>query len=131
MKKLALLLLAFTFTLVAADIDGPWRIAVISFGEEINSAKLELKVQEDHLSGTLNELKIEGTFKNGELKFTASRPNGDKFATFEGRVNGNELSGTARRGEDDLKWIATRKVVITAAPQIRTFEPTQFHRYFS
>ena len=34
MKKLALLLLAFTFTLTAADIDGPWRIAVISFGRK-------------------------------------------------------------------------------------------------
>src|SRR5882724_873358 len=131
MYKLASLLLAFTFTVAAADIDGPWRIAVISFGEEVNSAKLELKVQGDQLSGTLNELKIEGTFKNGDLKFTALRPNGDKFGTFEGRANGSELSGTVRRGDDDLKWIASRAALNTAAPQTRTFEPTQFHRFFS
>jgi acetamidase/formamidase len=131
MKKLPMLLLAIASSIAAADIDGMWRIVAISFGEETESAKLELKVQGDQLSGSLNGLKIEGTFKNGELKFTAMRPNGDKYATLEGRANGNELSGTARRGEEDLKWIATRKVVITAAPQTRTFEPTQFHRYFS
>src|SRR5260370_19704870 len=115
MTKLALLLVTLISTLVAADIDGAWRIAVISFGEEVNSAKLELKVQGDQLSGTLNELKIEGTFKNADLQFTATRPNGDRFATFEGRANGNELSGTARRGDDDLKWIATRSGVGTGA----------------
>jgi amidase len=131
MNKLALLLLAIASSIAAADIDGPWRISLVAFGEETGSAKLELKVQGDQLSGTLNELKIDGTFKNGDLKFTATRPSGDKFATFEGRANGNELSGIAHRGDDDLKWIATRKAVITATPQIRTFEPTQFHRYFS
>jgi len=131
MNKLALLLLVIASSIAAADIEGSWRISIVAFGEETGSAKLELKVQGDQLSGTLNELKIEGTFKNGDLKFTATRPNGDKFATFEGRANGSELSGTARRGDDDLKWIATRKAVITATPQTRTFEPTQFHRYFS
>jgi amidase len=131
MRKLPLLLLALACTITAADIDGPWRIVVSSFGEDTASAKMDLKVEGEKLSGTLNELKIEGTFKNGDLKFTALRPNGDKFGTFEGRANGSELSGTAHRGDDELKWIATRAVVNTAAPQTRTFEPTQFHRFFS
>jgi amidase len=131
MKKLLLLLLAFACTIAAADINGAWRIVITSFGEETASAKVDLKVDGDKLSGTLNELKIEGTFKDGDLNFTAVRPNGQKFATFEGRANGSELSGTARRGDDELKWIATRPAVNTAAPQTRTFEPTQFHRFFS
>ncbi len=131
MKKLPLLLLALASTMAAADIDGPWRIVVSSFGEETASAKMDLKVEGDKLTGTLNELKIEGTFKNGDLKFTALRPNGDKFGTFEGRANGSELSGTVRRGDDEMKWIASRAAVNTASPQTRTFEPTQFHRFFS
>ncbi len=131
MKKLPLLLFALVYTLAAADIDGPWRIVLRSFGEDTGSAKLDLKVQGDRLSGTLNELKIEGTFNNGDLKFTATRPNGQTFGTFEGRANGSELSGTARRGDDEMKWVASRAPVITATPQTRTFEPTQFHRFFS
>ena len=131
MKKLATLWIAAVSILAAADIGGAWRFTLVSFGEETGSAKLDLKLDGDKLSGTINELKLEGTVEGGTLKFTATRPNGDKFATLEGRVVGEELRGTGHRDNDDFEWVARRSVRPTAAPQTRTFEPTQFHRFFS
>jgi amidase len=80
----------------------------------------------------LDELRFEGTIRDGLLKFTATRPNGDKFADLEGRLVGAELRGTAQQGDDKLEWVARRVPPASAAPpQTRTFTPTQFHRYFS
>src|SRR2546425_11505650 len=123
MNKLPLLLLPLATVLAAADIDGSWRFNFVSFGEEWAPAKLDFKVDGDKLSGNLNEIKIEGTAQDGALKFTATRPNGDRFGTFEGRASGSELSGTARIGDDDVHWIARRAVLPKTAPQTRAFEP--------
>jgi len=133
MRKLALVVLALAATLAAADLGGSWRFYLVSFGEENGPAKLELKLDGTKLSGTLNELKLEGTVEGDVLKFTATRPNGDKFATLEGRPNGAELAGTAHRENgDDMQWVARRIAApVASQPQTRTFEPTQFHRYFS
>ncbi len=105
---------------------------MISFGEEIAPARVEFKVDGDKLTGSLNELKIEGTVKDGNLKFVATRPNGNQFGTFEGRLVGADLAGTVHIGEDDTKWIGRRiPPPSTVAPQTRTFEPKVFHRFFS
>ena len=131
MKKLPLLLFAFSPTLIAADIAGSWVFNFVSFGEEVAPARVELKVEGDKLTGNLNEIKIEGTVQDSSLKFTATRPNGSQFGTFEGRVNGNEMTGTVRIGDEDRQWIARRVTLPTASPQTRTFEGTAFHRFFS
>ena len=131
MKKLALLLLALGSYAAAADVAGSWRFFLINFGEETSPAKLDLKVDGTKLTGTLNELKIEGTVQDSKLKFTATRPNGDVFATLEGALDGAELKGTAKREDNDMKWVARKPMVSTATPQTRTFEPTEFHRFFS
>jgi acetamidase/formamidase len=131
MHKLVVLLLALAVALPAADLDGAWRLSVISFGEEVFSAKLELKVDGEKISGKLNDLKLEGTAQDGNLKFKVTESNGEEFASFEGRLNGSELAGTAYHEKDDYQWVARRAVLPTAAPQTRTFEPTAFHRFFS
>ena len=66
MRKLALLM-ASTAMLPAADIAGSWNFKIVSFGEEISPAKLELKVDGNKLSGNLNELKLEGTVEGDTL----------------------------------------------------------------
>jgi acetamidase/formamidase len=76
-------------------------------------------------------LKIEGTLQGDTLKLTATRPDGEKFGELEGHLSGAELTGTAKRGDDDFEWTAKRTVVVHAAPQTRDFTPTQFHRFFS
>ncbi len=130
-RKLVLLLVASAAVLAAADISGKWNLNLISFGEEITHANVELKLDGNKLSGTLNELKLEGTVQGDTLKFTATRPNGEKFGEFEGHVSGAELTGKLSRGSDDFEWTARRSIVVHATPQTRDFTPTQFHRFFS
>jgi amidase len=132
MKSL-FLLFSVASLLSAADLDGVWSFNLISFGERIAPARVSLHVEGTKLSGTLNELKLEGTAEpSGAVKFKATRPNGETFGTFEGRLNGDQLSGTAVRDKDTYSWIASRIAASTPGPpQTHTFAPTQFHRYFS
>jgi amidase len=120
--------------LTAADIAGNWQLNLIMNGEEVAPARVELKVEGEKLTGTLNELKLEGSVHGDTLDFTASRPDGKVFGHLQGRLNGNELTGTVHleteKGED-LRWIGRRIVRPTAAPQTRSFEPTKFHTQFS
>jgi acetamidase/formamidase len=130
--KSALLAFALVPALcAAADISGSWRLNLVIFGEEVAPAKLDLKVDGSQLTGTLNELKVAGTVEGDALKFTATRPNGNSFGAFEGRLVGAELKGTLRQENDEMQWVARKPVIPTAAPQTRTFEPTAFHRFFS
>jgi amidase len=131
MKHLALLLIIAASALSAADISGKWNFSLVSFGEEIGHSNLEFKLDGNKVSGTLGELKIEGTLQGDTLKLTAMRPDGEKFGELEGHVSGAEIAGTAKRGDDDFDWTARRTVIVNATPQTRDFTPTQFHRFFS
>ncbi len=90
-----------------------------------------MKTNGSKLTGTLNELKLEGTFQNDTVSLVATRPNGDLFGKLEGRVHGDEITGTVQRRQDEFVWEARRAKTDTASPQTRTFEPTKFHRLFS
>jgi acetamidase/formamidase len=115
-----------------ADIAGSWIFHIVAFGEETSPARVELKIDGNKLTGTLNELKLEGTVNGDMLKCTATRPNGSEFAVMEGRLVGGELKGTAKAGSDNIEWIARRvPTPSNTPPQTHTFEPTTFHRYFS
>ncbi len=115
-----------------ADIAGSWILHLVAFGEETSPARVELKVDGDRVTGTLNELKLEGTLEGGVLKLKATRPNGSEFGVLEGRLSGTELRGTVHQPDETLEWVARRVPAGgLAAPQTRTFEPTEFHRYFS
>src|SRR5437762_9162016 len=54
-------------------------------------ARVNLKIEGGKLTGNLNELKLEGTFKDNELRFKAKRPNGDHFGDFTGKPHGEKL----------------------------------------
>jgi acetamidase/formamidase len=135
MKKLLLLLVLAAAGLGAADLSGKWNFYRVGFGEEQRLGVLELKVDGSKLSGTVSGMKVDGTVAGDTLKFVLTRPNGDKVATVEGALKGVELTGSAHpeNGDgDDLNWVARRMpAAVAAAPQTRTFEPTQFHRFFS
>ncbi|HEY1342982.1 MAG TPA: acetamidase/formamidase family protein [Bryobacteraceae bacterium] len=131
MKATTAVLFLLAAPVFAADISGSWRLAMIRFGEEVNPARVELKVEGDKVTGSLNELKLEGTAKGDTFELKATRPNGNPFATLDGRVAGAELRGTAHMGDESVEWVARRVARAGAAPQTRTFEPTVFHRLFS
>ena len=79
---------------MAADISGEWEFAAKSLGDT-TYVRVNLKVDGSKLTGSLNELKLEGTVDNDKLTFTATRPNGNVFGTFEGAVHGDRMAGTA------------------------------------
>ena len=133
MKRFVCLLAAAAWVWSApAQIGGSWIFYLVTFGEESSPARVELKVDGDKVTGTLNELKLDGTLAGEALKLRAVRPNGNEFGVLEGRLEGAELRGTIHLGSDTLTWVARRvPAAPTATPQTHTFEPSAFHRYFS
>jgi amidase len=135
-KRLAITLcvlpyLLLTLRTLAADLSGAWEFAGKHF-DEVSPARLTLKIDGDKLTGSLNELKLEGTLKGDDLKFSAKRPNGDHFGDFTGKVQGDKLEGAGEwSGDRKITWTAKRPAVPPNTPRIHDFEPTQFHRLFS
>ena len=118
-------------TSMAADISGDWEFAGKILGDT-TYVRITLKVDGNKLTGSLNELKFHGTVDGDKLAFTATRPNGDLFGTFEGVVHGDEISGTALwHKTDKVEWTAKRPLKVPAAPRTLDFEPKEFQRVFS
>src|SRR5947207_4258916 len=126
----ATLVLFFPVFAFAADINGQWNVHLVRFGEEFAAARVDLKADGSKLTGTLNELKLEGAVEGDRLRLTALRPNGKEWGELEGRVQGDEIDGTVKQDEDDFGWKARRARESTAQPKTHVFEPTTFHRAF-
>src|SRR4051794_3272283 len=131
MMRLLLFVVCLAAALPAADLAGSWRFYFVNFGEGQSPARLGFQLKGDQVTGNINEIKIEGTFRDGALHLTGKRPNGQEIGKLEGHFKGDELAGTAHLGNEDRAWVARRATKPTAAPQTHNFEPTQFHRYFS
>jgi amidase len=130
MKKA--LLLAFVPLLAsAAEITGEWRLQLIRFGEQFASARVNLKAEGTKLTGTLNELKLEGSVEGDHMALTATRPDGSEWGKFDGKIQADQLSGTVKQGTEELGWKGERISAVKAAAATHTFEPTAFHRVFS
>jgi amidase len=117
----------------AADVSGDWEFTTKVF-DDANYARVAFKVDGEKLSGTINELKLEGTIKGDELTFTATRPNGQRFGEYKGRLNADELRGTVSGPgvtNGNTTWIGKRAKKAPAQPKTHDFEPTAFHRVFS
>jgi acetamidase/formamidase len=117
----------------AADVSGDWEFTTKVF-DDATYARVALKVDGEKLSGTINELKLEGTIKGDELTFTATRPNGQRFGEYKGRLNADELRGTVSGPgitNGSTTWTGRRARKAPAQPTTHDFEPTAFHRVFS
>jgi amidase len=124
-------LLFATSTLFAASVSGDWEFASKYMGD-VTYFRLNLTVEGDKLTGSMNELKLDGTIQGDELSFKAKRSMGGPFGDFKGVVHGDKLEGTAVWfGYRDITWSATRPVTPPAVPTVHDFEPTEFHRVFS
>ena len=69
----ATILLCLPILASAADITGGWNVRIIRFGEETAGGRMELKSEGAKVTGTLNELKIEGTLNGDRLRFKGFR----------------------------------------------------------
>jgi len=129
----AILFALFTSaTLSAADVSGDWEFAA-KILNDMNYSRVTLTADGEKLSGNLNENKLEGVVHGDEVVFKATRPNGQPFGDFKGRLNGDQLSGTgsAPGVPGDITWSAKRAAKRPAQPQVHDFEPKEFHRIFS
>jgi acetamidase/formamidase len=118
-------------TLGAADLSGEWELASKYLGDTFYS-RVTLKLEDEKLTGTLNEIKLEGSCKEGSLVFSGKRPNGTHFGDFTGTIKGEQLEGTASwSGDRKVTWSAKRAALPPNAPKVHDFEPTEFHRTFS
>jgi amidase len=117
---------------LAADVSGQWELAA-QLLNDVNHARMTFAVTGEKLTGTLNELTLEGTVKGDEVAFVARRPNGDRFGAFKGRVKGNDITGTASWPgfTEGISWVARRAKERPVKPQVHQFEPKEFHRVFS
>src|SRR5437879_2312333 len=107
----------------AADVTGQWNLHLVRFGEEFAAARVELKSEGAKITGTLNELKLEGALEGDHLQLTATRPNGKEFGKFDGRVQGDDITGTVKQDQDEFAWKAHRAAATSAAPKTHTFAP--------
>ena len=126
----ATLLFCLPLLASAADVTGRWNLRLIRFGEDSSAGRMELKAEGAKVSGTINEMKVNGTVDGDHLHLRATRPDGKECCTFDGRVDAGEIAGTLKEGADEFGWKALR-VQAAAPPQTRVFEPTVFQRNFS
>jgi amidase len=121
-----------TTTLSAADVSGEWEFAAKVLND-VNYARVTLKSEGEKLTGSLNEVKLEGAIKGDAFTFKGTRPNGQIFGEFKGQSNGDQLTGTASWPgiSGDIMWSAKRAAKPPAMPQVHDFEPKEFHRVFS
>jgi len=129
--KRALVLVFLPVFAWAADVSGTWNIQLVRFGDNFAAARVELKTQGTAVTGTLNELKLAGTFEGDQLRITATRPDGKEWGKFEGLVQGDNVAGTVKQEKDEFGWNGRRANLTSTVPKTHKFEPTQFHRQFS
>jgi len=118
---LALAVVGFVSTAVAADDPtGNWKWTV-TFNDQSRDVTLKLKLDGDKLTGSMpgrndTETAIEeGTFKDGTVSFQVTRMRNDqKFTTkYSGKLEGDTIKGTSEGPGRDGKarsreWTATR-----------------------
>src|SRR5688572_22232234 len=115
MRAILCFLLAAAWAAAApADFAGHWQLHLIRSGQEVSPARVELKVDGEKVTGTLNELSLVGSTQGDTIKLTATRPNGNQFGVLEGRLAGKELKGTVRTNDETIDWIMRRFPVSTA-----------------
>jgi acetamidase/formamidase len=115
----------------AADVTGAWNFHLVRFGEEFAAARVELKSEGSKITGTLNELKLEGDLQGDQLHIKLTRPNNSEWGTLDGRIEQDRMSGTVKQGSDEFAWNARRMAAVNSTPRTHEFSPTVFHRQFS
>lgn len=129
--RLGALLLVIAGTASSADVSGDWDVVARYLGDD-SYFRIALKVSGDKITGSLNELKLEGALQGDDLTLKATRPNGEHFGDFKGSLHGGELSGTALWfGKQELTWSGKRPPKPPSQPKTYDFEPKEFHRVFS
>ena len=84
-------------TVLAADVSGDWEFTTKLF-DDATYARVALTVDGERLSGTLNELTLEGTIKGDDV-------------TFRGEYVWNDQGGVVHWTHDPRGWIRWKDFV--------------------
>ena len=131
---LCLVLMGSSVGCFAQSATGEWNLRVFRFGEETDRAVLVLKTEGEKLSGTLNELKLQGTIRGNSLILEATRPDGKSFGELRGEISGDVITGRMKcnpREEGLCDWQAARIDSESYTPETHVFAPKEFYRLFS
>ena len=132
----ALLLLCLYATASAQSAssspEGKW-ISNLKFFEENNYDRLELHLEGTKLTGKLGDNAFDGVYQDGRIAGTVKQ-NPRSTIQLQGRLDRDSIDGSATMVGNKLefKWEARREPPPSAdPPKTHTFEPTQFHHFFS
>lgn len=131
---LCLAIFASSAGVLAQNVTGEWNFQLFQFGDESARALLVLKADGEKVSGTLNELKLEGTVRGDSLILEATRPDGKPFGELRGEISGESITGHMKcspREDTMCEWKAMRIDTAAHKPHTYVFKPTQFVRLFS
>jgi len=136
MKTLVTLVLAVITALPAAaraqstGLAGTWELALFRFNEPTYN-RVKFEVSGESVTGKSRNLEIAGTLRGQILEFEAKNPNGRVMGKFKGTLSGNEMFGEGDASGTPVRWTARRAAARPSSPRTHTFEPKEFHRYFS
>jgi amidase len=128
-------LLLFACGAAAQDSSSPagkW-ISNLKVFQENNYQRLELSLNGNKLTGKLGDNDFDGVFESGRIEGTVKR-NPQQTLKFAGVLRGDRIEGTDTVVETkvDVKWEVQREPPRSTAPsKTHTFEPTEFHHFFS
>jgi len=112
--------------------EGKW-VSNLKLAEDNNYDRMELNLNGTKLTGKFGDSPFEGVFQNGRIEGTVKLNQGPTLH-LQGSVEGDRIEGTATLVESKLeyKWEARREPPKSAAaPKTHTFEPNEFHHFFS
>ena len=117
MRSLAAALLLATLAASAADIAGQWKLTYTTENGLAREATLDLKLEGDHLSGTLASDRGKAMIETGkvsgpEISFSLlRRGNGDEITVnFSGKVEGATMKLKMQYGQRQPVDVAARRV---------------------
>src|SRR5690348_16847875 len=79
---------------LVVDLSGEWELSA-KLLNDMTYRRMTLKREGETLSGRFDQVTLQGAIKGDALTLTATNANGQRFGDFKGKVNADELTGTA------------------------------------
>ena len=139
--KTAAILILIAARLSAADLTGDWIAEVIAKGNEPQYARVQFHAEGNGLSGTWDQLSVEGSFRGDNFSISLKR-NGASMGSLTGTGASDSIAGegqmvaTGRGGGagqmNRVTWKLTRPArPPEGKPRTIDFDPPVFHGYYS
>lgn len=143
MRIFSVSLLVAAAPLCAADLSGPW-IARANGPtmREPQYAHVKLKDDGGKLSGSWGAMQVMGEASADGVHLALKNRNGSPGGDLTGKLAGDSVSGEGtleirgfgegrRGGPSAVKWTLTRVPSRAGGPKTHTFEPKEYHPYYS